>query len=114
MIINKSNNELISEKEIVCKTPLSWTLGLMFQPKRNALFSFPTKRRIFLHNWFVFYPLDLIILDENKQVIEYKENFKPFSLWNSRTEGKYLIELGKDRIKNKIKIGHCLEFKKNN
>jgi len=110
MIINKSNNEIISKKEIVCKNPLSWTLGLMFRPRTNALFIFPKIRKIYLHNFFVFYPLDLIILDEKKQVIEYKTKFKSFSLWDSITRGKYLIELGKNRINNKIKIGDILEF----
>lgn len=114
MIINKSNNEIISKKEMICKTPLSWTIGLMFQPKKNALFIFQKNRKIFLHNFFVLYPLDLIILNEKKQVIGYKENFKPFSLWDSMIKGKYLIELGKDRIgnkiKNKIKLGDILEF----
>lgn len=110
MIINKSNNQMISEKEIICKTPLSWTIGLMFQSKKNALFIFQKTRKVCLHNFFVFYPLDLIILDEKKQVIEYKTKFKPFSFWNSITRGKYLIELGKNRINNKIKIGDVLEF----
>jgi len=71
---------------------------------------FNKERRISLHNFFVFYPIDILILDKNKKVIEIKNNFKPFTLWNAKNKGKYLIELGKEESKNKVKVNDLLEF----
>ena len=71
---------------------------------------FNKERNISLHNFFVFYPIDVLILNENKKVIEIKNNFRPFTFWNSKNKGKYLIELGKDESKNKVKVNDLLEF----
>ena len=71
---------------------------------------FNKERTISLHNFFVFYPIDVLILDENKKVVEIKENFKPFTFWNSKNKGKYLIELGKETSKKKVKLNDLLEF----
>ena len=97
MITNKTTNKIISKKERVCTTLLSQIRGLMFRKKQNLIMIFPKERKISLHNFFVFYPLQIIILDKNKKVIEIKNNFKPFTFWNSSKKGKYLIEIGKEK-----------------
>ena len=56
---------------------------------------FPEERIISLHNFFVFYPIDVYVLDKNKKVVEEKKNFKPFTFWKSTKKGKYLIEVGR-------------------
>ena len=71
---------------------------------------FNKERNISLHNFFVFYPINVLVLNENKKVIEIKNNFRPFTFWNSKNKGKYLIELGKDESKNKVKVNDLLEF----
>ena len=71
---------------------------------------FNKERNISLHNFFVFYPINVLVLNENKKVIEIKNNFGPFTFWNSKNKGKYLIELGKDESKNKVKVNDLLEF----
>ncbi len=104
MIKNITTGEIISQEEIVCKTIRSQARGLMFRRKKqNLIMTFPKERKISLHMFFVFYPIDVIFLDKDKNVIEVKENFKPFTFWNSKNKGKYLIELSKEHSKISIK-----------
>lgn len=41
----------------------------------------------------VFYPIDVLILDKDKIIVEIKRNFKPFTFWNAQKKGKYVVEL---------------------
>lgn len=111
MIFNQTQNKVISNKERLCKNPLTQALGLMFRRKQNLVMVFKKEKPIQLHNFFVFYPLDVLILNENKEIIEIKENFKPFTLWNPPKEGKYLIELGENNSKNNYSLGDQLVLK---
>jgi len=111
MIINKSTKKVISKKEITCRSFLSQVRGLMFRKKQNLIMIFPSERKISLHNFFVFYPIDIILLNENKEVVEIKINFQPFTFWSSKNKGKYVIELGRDNSKNKVKIKEIIEIK---
>ncbi len=111
MITNKTTNKIISKQEIVCKDIFSQGLGLMFKLKeQNLIMIFNKERDIILHNFFVCYPLDLLVLDKDKKVVEIKENFKPFTFWSSQKKGKYLLELGQDCSKGKVKVGDKLKF----
>ena len=94
MILNKTNVKTISEEEKVCKNIFSQSLGLMFRKKQNLIMEFDKERKIRLHMFFVFYPIDVLILDENKKIVEIKRNFRPFTFWNSKQKGKYVVELG--------------------
>ena len=80
---------------------LGKTKGLMFSRKRNVMFVFNKERKISLHTWFVFFPIDIILLDENMDVIEVKEDLKPFRFWKSEKKAKYVIEIGDKEIKEK-------------
>ena len=71
---------------------------------------FPQEMKIALHNFFVFYPIEVLVLDEDKKVIEVKKNFIPFTLWNSQKQGKYLIELGLKESKGKVNVGDKVEI----
>ncbi len=77
----------------VCKTALSQSLGLMFRRRQNLLMIFPSERKVHLHTFFVFYPLTIVLIDRNHKAVEIKRDLKPFRLWNSAKEGKYLLEL---------------------
>ena len=37
---------------------------------------------------FVFYPIDVLFLDKNNIVVDKKDNFKPFTLYNSKKKGE--------------------------
>ena len=94
----KIDGVIISEQEIYCKSLWSQARGLMFRTKKNLIMEFPSERKVSLHNFFVFYPIHVLVLDENKKIVEIKKNFKPFTFWGSSVKGKYVVEIG--RIKS--------------
>jgi uncharacterized protein len=86
----------------IAKSFFSQSLGLMFQRKKDLLMVFEKEQIVPLHNWFVFYPIDLVFLDKNKKVVEIKHNFKPFTFYTSKKKAKYLLELSKSKISPKL------------
>lgn len=105
----KRGKKIISRKERVCKGLFSQGLGLMFRKKHNLIMIFNKPRKISLHNLFVFYSIDVLLLDENFKILEIKRRFKPFTFWSSTERGKYLVELA---FPSKYEVGNVLEIKK--
>src|SRR3989338_2578265 len=93
MITKKANRQIISQKETVCNTIYSQICGLMFRKKQNLIMTFKEEKRISLHMFFVFYPIDVLLLNKNKEVVEIKQNFKPFTIYNCKEPAKFIIEL---------------------
>jgi len=106
----KKDKTIISHQEKICTSLPSQALGLMFHRKQNLIMAFPKERKISLHNFCVFYPLEILILDKNKQVIEINHNFRPFTFWTAKQKGKYLIELGLEESKGKAKVKEILNI----
>lgn len=104
MIINKTKNIVVCKEKKLLSSIISKAIGLMFSKKRNIgfIFLFTKSVSIDLHMFFVFYPIDIIFLDKDKKVIELLENFKPFTIYRSKTKIKYFIELPSGTI-NKTK-----------
>ena len=114
MIKNKTNKTILAKHKKILSSVFSKVKGLMFSKKvidTGYIFIFSKPRRIDLHMFFVFYPIDVIFLDENKKVIEIKENFKPFTFYISKSKAKYVIELPYGTIKNsKTNLEDFIEF----
>ncbi len=91
-----------------CRSMLSKSIGLMFSKPKNIVLEFKKPRQIGLHMLFVFYPIDVLFLDEDRRIVEIKENFKPFS---SREKAKYAVEIGKEKKNKKFKVGDKLKFR---
>ncbi len=109
MITNKKNGKIISREEIICRNIFSQGRGLMFRKRNNLVMIFSKDRELSLHMFFVFFPIDVLILDSNKKVVEIKKNFKPFRFWKSSVKGRYIVELGKS--KEKVFVGDSLIIK---
>ncbi|MBW2996382.1 DUF192 domain-containing protein [Candidatus Woesearchaeota archaeon] len=78
--------------------------GLMFSRKKNLMFVFDEEKRISLHMFFVFFPIDVLFLDKDKKIVEIKKNFKPFTFYKSKEKAKYVVEIAIGRDKEyKIK-----------
>jgi uncharacterized membrane protein (UPF0127 family) len=107
MITN--NSKIISKEEKYCHSIWSKAHGLMFSKKRNLVMVFNREQRIQLHNFFVFFPIDVVVLDKDKKVVEIKRNFRPFTFWNSKQKGKYLIEFA---FPAEYKLGDILKILK--
>ena len=107
MIIHNTTQKVISNEERFCNTFLSQAIGLMFRSKQNLIMKLPREKRIALHMFLVFYPIEVLLLNKDKEIVEIKRNFKPFTFWNSKEKGKYVIELafpGEYGVGDKVEI----------
>ena len=105
-------NNIVKETKH-CISPTSKALGLMFtkEQDRALVFPFTKETRVSLHMFFVFYPIDVLFLDESKKVTALKENFRPFTFHNPQKKCKYVIELPRGTInKHSIELGSELSF----
>ncbi|RJQ16951.1 DUF192 domain-containing protein [Candidatus Woesearchaeota archaeon] len=111
MIVNKKTNAVITEHYKNLANPFAQGIGLMLQKPKPVLFSFSFPRREMITMFMVFYPLDLIFLDDKKKVIELKEHLKPFRNYLPQNKFQYLLEMPSGTIKRKkIKIGDVWKF----
>ena len=115
MIKNKTKNKIIANKTKECKTILSKAKGLMLTKKKEdegLVFTFNTEQKWGIHMLFVFYPIDVLWLDKNKEVVDLREELKPFILSaKPKKEASYIIELPAGTInKTKTEIGDKIIF----
>ena len=114
-IKNMTTNKVIAISSRLADSMLSRSLGLMFsKPKQAALvLKFEKEENISLHMAFVFYAIDVIFVNRRKEIVDIKENFKPFETYVSKRKAKYAIELPAGTVKyTKTKKGNKIEFLK--
>ena len=107
MKITNSKGKIICKECKECKSIWSKGRGLMFTKKiKPLIMEFKKEQKVSLHMGFVFYPIDVIYLNDKFKVVELKERFKPFTIYNPKNKAKYIMELEEGKIqKNKIKVG---------
>ncbi len=110
MILNKQTGKVISCEETFCCSWFSQLRGLMFSRRKNLVFVFDRERNVSLHNWFVFFPIDVLFLDSRKRIVEIKMGLRPFGFYFAKKTAKYVVELGKLKDKRLYRIGDGLEF----
>ncbi|MFA6888664.1 MAG: DUF192 domain-containing protein [Candidatus Woesearchaeota archaeon] len=110
-VINKNKKNIISENAIVCSTYLKKARGLMFSNQKDLIFVQKKEEKVPLHMWFVFFPIDVVYLNNKKRVVEIKENFMPFTFYFPKQKAQYVLELAQGSIqKTKIQIKDYLLF----
>ncbi|MEK6984041.1 MAG: DUF192 domain-containing protein [Nanoarchaeota archaeon] len=112
-IKNATKNEIVSKSPVFIDDIFSKFVGLMFSKRQHKglIFRFRKEKVIALHMLFVFYPIDVLFLDENLIVVDKKENFKPFAFYTSRRKAMYAIELPNGTIKKtRTEIGDKIKF----
>jgi uncharacterized protein len=92
-IHNATRKQDLSPGAKICKSLISQARGLMFRRRTDLVFVLKSPRRVPLHMWFVFYPIDVLYLDADRKVVEKVEGFRPFSLYNPKSEASYILEL---------------------
>ncbi|MFH1072895.1 MAG: DUF192 domain-containing protein [Nanoarchaeota archaeon] len=114
MIKNLRNKKVISTQERYLKNEFSKAIGLMFSKKKTdfcLVFEYSKPRKIQLHMWFVFYPIDVVFLDNEQKVRERKEDFQPFTCYAAQKEARYFLELPAGAIRQKgIRIGDTIQL----
>lgn len=115
MIKNKSKNKILVNESKICKNIFLKAKGLMFSRKitdKAIIFPFNKEEKWSLHMLFVFFPIDVLWLNEEKEIVDIKENFKPFSIIaKPKEKASYVIELPYNTIKNtNTEIGDKISF----
>lgn len=88
--------------------------GLMFRKKEDAayLFIFPNERKIPLHMFFVFFPIDILWVNTEGQIIDLKKRVLPFtpSVFH-RGKAKYVVELPAGTLsEHKVALMDSIKF----
>ena len=112
MIFNKTKNQVIVELHRDCTTIKAKALGLMFKKEKEfqpLVFHFTKEQFVPLHMLFVFFPIDVLYLNQFKEIVEIKKNLKPFSFYQPRNKAKFVVELKANTIGPKpIELGDKL------
>ena len=110
-IQNKTQKMILSEDATLCPSLLQKARGLMFCRQRDLVFVEKKERRIPLHMWFVFYPIDIVYCDKDKKIVEIKENFCPWAFYSPKNKAMYVLELRAGIIeKTKTQVNDALAF----
>ncbi len=110
-IINNTKKRVITETCHQCLSMWQKAAGLMFSKQKDILFIEDKEKKIPLHMYFVFYPIDVLYLNKKKRVTEIKEYFQPFTFYNPKNKAQYVLELKAGTVKRtKTEITDLLEF----
>ena len=111
ILINKTDDSIISENVIVANTFFKRLRGLMFTkelPFQNALKITPCSE---IHTFFMNYSIDVLYLDANNNILSINENFKPGKIGKRVKNAKSVVELPSGKIRKlSLKIGQSVEF----
>lgn len=114
-LTKQKSKRAIANDAVFCRSAFSKMRGLMFardDGNRALIMVFDEELFVPLHMLFVFFPIDIIYLDKDKNVVELFRGAKPFiSYIRPKRKARYVIELSAGKIKeNNIRIGDKLSF----
>jgi uncharacterized protein len=101
-VTNATRGTIIAEQGKDLRDVNEQAQGLMFTKRRQEfclLFTFARPRKEIIHMLFVFYPIDIIVLNERREVVALKERCLPFTFYAPKPRMSYLIEIPAGRIK---------------
>ena len=97
MIVNSSKRTVLAGRSKIRDNILTKGLGLMFKPNlddEGYVFVFKYDIIAAIHMLFVFFPIDILWLDRNKNIVEIREKVKPFTLSViPKYRSRYFIEI---------------------
>jgi uncharacterized membrane protein (UPF0127 family) len=86
---------ILAKRVVIFDNPWSQGWGLMFRkaaPDTAYCFTFDKAVKSSFHMYFVFWPIDLFLLDKSGTIIEEKRNFAPFSYYQPKKAFHAAIE----------------------
>jgi uncharacterized protein len=95
-IFNVTKNKLISENAKEPKSPLAQAVGLIGAKKAEALI---LKTRFGIHTFGLRFPIDVLILNKERELVDLRENLKPARIFVWKPHYNTVIELPNDSIK---------------
>ncbi len=110
----KYNGKEIAKNVEFARTILQQTLGMMFRkgisPDYSMIFILKKPASIIIHMLFVFFPIDVIFLDEKKK-ISGLAGLAPFTGFKGMKNIRYVIEMKAGAIEQyNLSIGGQMEF----
>ena len=112
---NVTRNTIIASRSRIADSVVKRAVGLMFSKPAEAamILKFPKDVAISLHTYFVFFPIDIVLIDSQLRVAELLERMPPFSTYAARQKAKFVVELPSGTIaKTKTKVGDRVAFLK--
>lgn len=106
IIRNETRKTVLSTNAIKAATLKQKTFGLILAKKGTAMI-FQT--RFGIHTFFMSYPIDVLILDKENNVVAMKENLKPNTVFVWNIKYKLLIEFPHNSLSG-TKIGEHITF----
>lgn len=103
-IKNKDTGEVLADNATLARSGLDKFLGLMFkfdlEDGKGMIFPTEEMRKLEIHTFFVFFPIDLIFLNDVFKVVEIERDFSPFQTYKTDVHVRYLIELPSGKAKD--------------
>jgi uncharacterized membrane protein (UPF0127 family) len=111
MIRNKTKKFTIIPKERICKSVFSKGTGLMWKKKCDygIVFVFHKEQLNPITMFCVFFPIDILFLDKDMNVVEIKKGLKPFHDYFPKAKSMYVVELPVEVI-GRTAIGDKIDF----
>lgn len=107
-IIDVKSRAVICSDALMCASMWRKARGLMLSRRKNLVFVLWHPSRVSLHMIFVFFPIDVVGLDESMRVV-CLARLEPFRFWRAPVKVKYIVELSKRPYKVPS-IGSRLSF----
>jgi hypothetical protein len=116
MLINLKNKKKIIENTKILSTSYEQGVGLMFSLRKNFNYAliftrdFESKFGSAIHMFFVFFPICVIFLNSNKEVVDIKKKILPFGFYLPKKPAKYVIEIPIETDISFVNIGDKLKW----
>ena len=115
MTLRKSDGTIVAGNVEHARTMLRQMIGLMFRrsiPEDYALiFDMQWEQYIGIHMLFVPFPIDLLYLNSNRQIVDLRHMRAWIGIATSKKPARYAIEMPAGNIERmSLKIGDALEW----
>jgi uncharacterized membrane protein (UPF0127 family) len=101
-IINKSKNTNLADKVALADNPVSRSRGLLGRKSLLQGEALVIKPCSSIHTFFMRFPIDVIFVDRNNQIIKAISGLKPWRLTGIYFNAGYVVELPEGAIQSSL------------
>lgn len=110
-IYNSTQNNLITDDVKVAETFFTRSVGLLSKKSVSSNEALVIKPCCSIHTFFMKFPIDVLFIGKNGNIIELYENVKPWRILPIHLASKYVLELCAGQISAKnIKKGDIIHI----
>lgn len=108
-IVHRESGEVLAKEAQVAESFFERLKGLMFIKEMKGLDGLLIMNTNSVHNCFVRFPLDLIFVNKDMQVVKIIKNFKPWRFTRIYFKARHVLELPAGAAIDAVKEGDQLE-----